>query len=59
VGIREILEQHGVDVGDREAVYRTLLALPIAGRSRVALWAEYLSTRGEQMTDAEREALSA
>ena len=59
MGVTDLLEQHGVDVGDRSAVYALLLRLPLAARSRVVLWDEYLAARGERSTPDERAALSA
>lgn len=55
----DLLEQHGVRVEDRSAVYDLLRRLPLAGRARVQLWGDYLQSRGERMTDGERQALSA
>ncbi|MGH7751466.1 MAG: hypothetical protein ACREN5_01505 [Gemmatimonadales bacterium] len=55
----DLLGQHGVDVSDKAAVYELLLRLPLAGRSRVELWSEYVRGRGEEVTDGERAALSA
>ncbi len=59
MGVTDLLAQHGVDVADRHAVYALLLRLPLAGRSRVVLWEEYLAGRGERSTAEERAALSA
>ena len=55
----DLLGQHGVDVGDRQAVFALLRRLPLAQGSRLELWFDYVQGRGEQVTDAERAALSA
>lgn len=59
MAITDLLAQHGVQVEDRVAVFALLLRLPLAGRSRVVMWEEYLGGRGERSTAAERAALSA
>ncbi len=55
----DLLGQHGVDVRDRAAVFALLRRLPLAPASRLELWFDYVRGRGEQVTDAERAALSA
>ncbi len=57
MAVADLLAQYGVDVGDRAAVYELLLRLPLAGRSRVALWEEYVRSRGFASTEQERREL--
>lgn len=59
MGVIDLLAQHGVQVGDRAAVFALLQRLPLAVRSKVVMWEEYLGGRGERSTAAERAALSA
>lgn len=59
MALTDLLEQHGVTAADRTAVFELLRRLPLAGRARVQLWGDYLQSRGEAMTDGERQALSA
>ena len=59
MGVTDLLGQHGVALEDREAVFALLRRLPLAGRSRVVLWEEYLGGRGERSTAEERATLSA
>jgi len=58
VAIREVLEEHGVDVADRAAVFALLVRLPFSSRARVEAWMEYLRARGEVMSTDERARLS-
>lgn len=59
MSVRDLLEQHGVDVGDRAAVFRLLQQLPLAPRSRVEMWFEYARAQGFEVTADQRAALSA
>ena len=59
MAVTEVLAQHGVAVEDRAAVFALLQRLPLAARSRVVMWEEYLGGRGERSTAGERATLSA
>lgn len=58
MAVQDLLEQHGVDVADREAVFSLLRRLPLAPRARVAMWFEYARAQGFEPTEAQRAALS-
>jgi len=59
MAVTDLLAQHGVAVEDRGAVFALLQRLPLAARSKVVMWEEYLGGRGERSTAVERAALSA
>ena len=57
MAVRDLLEQHGVDVADRSAVFALLRRLPLANRSKVALWEEYAQAQGFEVQRDDRTAI--
>lgn len=58
MALADLLAQHGVSADDRAAVFQFLRSAPLAARSKVEMWEEYVRGRGEQATSSERATLS-